>query len=190
MTVSEKQSELVMPWEKSWIPRLNALLRFVKVDPWKLTDGDWEKLLDDLYFVLNNMKRSQEDVPFHKAANRDGVRKAYYGLKDHLEANDVTAFHLGEMDLHVDHHDDGRFVYWFTSKDLETMLYVELAHLLELSGLRWGDIIRCSHCNTWFVPRRRPKKGSAVYCSRKCANVVMARNFRARASKRKAKKKK
>ena len=190
MTLDNLVPKIIIGGDSSWKRRLNALLRFAKVDPWKLTNGDWQTLLDDLYFALHSAKRDPEDSTFNRAATREGVRDAYYGLKKQLEEDDgqqSATLHLAEQDLEIHYSNEIGFWYGFTSRDFPTMIYMTLAHLLHASDLRKSDIIRCSHCESYFVPLRKPREDTPNYCSRKCANVVAARNFRA-SKKKKVKK--
>jgi hypothetical protein len=83
----------------------------------------------------------------------------------------------------------GRFFYQFRSKDFPTQVFAALTFILFMSDITQGDFLHCANCDTGFVPMRKPRKGTPNYCSRKCANVVMAREYRARKKKRSASKK-
>jgi hypothetical protein len=194
MTESIQTPDLmVIPELKSYIPRLNVLLRFAHVDAWKLTNGEREKLLDDLYFAMYNLRRNRADKvsDFSVAATPDGLRDAQRGLKKHLDQNmprhefpvKQTTLVLGTIP------ETQRFFYRFSSKDFSTAVYLSLAYLLFMSDLTPDDLRDCSNCGTCFVPKRKAPKETPSYCSRKCANVVMAREYRARKKKKTAKRK-
>jgi hypothetical protein len=194
MTPKTKDPNLVLPPAESWIPRLNVLLRFAQIDVLKLTNGEWGDLLDDLYFSLYNLKRdrTKPEGDFHEAATPEGVSKAQRELKRQLESqDDMHLIPLAEQTMILFNMPNrGEFVYRFTSKDFTTMVFMEFAHLLFMSALKPADFLRCPCCETWFVPKRKPRKGMASYCSKRCANVIASRNFRAKKKKVKVKKKK
>ena len=192
MTQVLNESASDLPPGKRYIPRLNMLFRFAYIDPWKLTNGDREKLLDNLFFALYDVPRDRQNpLPeFRQGATPEGLAKAQRALREHLECQEPRhRFELPDLGLILFNDPTrGDFFYRFSSSNLTTMVAVELAHLLWMSEITPADILRCSHCQTPLVPRRKPRQGDPTYCSRECANVIAARNYRARNRKVKAKK--
>src|SRR5688572_5134232 len=58
--------------------RLNILLEFARLDPWKLDNGAREKLLDDLHWAMYGLPRKREvkENDFNRAATPEGVGDA------------------------------------------------------------------------------------------------------------------
>jgi hypothetical protein len=121
---------------------------------------------------------------------RQGVRDAQRGLKKYLDKNeDANLLPLRASTLVINQDADG-FYYTLASPDFPTIVYHMFAHILEASGVRAGDFLHCSYCNSLFIPLRKPRKGTPVYCSHRCAAVVASRNYRARLAAAKLKSKK
>src|SRR5262245_4102464 len=76
---------------KYQLQRLNVLLRFARVDPWKLDNGALGKLLDEMYFaVVGGDPRSEaaRDLlrpRFDRHATREALSEAQRGLDRALQ---------------------------------------------------------------------------------------------------------
>jgi hypothetical protein len=165
--------------------RVNELLRFAQLDPWTLTNGDREKLealKDRLFYALYGFKRDPASTweEFEPIATPEALSEAQRELKKRLDDTSPEAhlFPLKDLRLKLLHTPDDQYAYRFTGKHLPSLIYVMFAWLLFMSELRHQDFKRCEQCQTWFYPRRRPHKGAPTYCSKRCANIIAARNFR------------
>jgi len=178
--------------------RLNTLLRFGQTDPWLLTNGKRDELVDDLYFAIYGIKRDphhEHGADFAKSTTREGLKRAYEGLKEHLVCGDKEHhLEIGPQTLWIRVNPNSQeYYYQFDNNDLRDRVFVTYADALFMAELKEGDIVKCANCRTQFVPLRKPKKGKPSYCSKRCANVIASRNFRANKrakTKKKAAKKK
>lgn len=201
MTLKKKSNRWEQQWKrwaKEYLTRLNILLRAAYTDLRRLTNGDWDRLIDELYFALSATKTERKQP--YSAAVKIAVLEALEDLKKRLEVDDDTPEpilrrKLEDVTLVIKRDDErGGFFRWdIDSSDIATYLYFGFADLLQISFVTRHDIRACSNetCNTPFVPLRRPRKDSPAYCSDRCARIVAARNYRANKKKKmKSKKKK
>jgi hypothetical protein len=78
----------------------------------------------------------------------------------------------------------------FTTDHFPSEVYRAFAEAFKASGVKRTDFLHCSQCDDLFIPLRKPRKGTPVYCSHNCASVVASRNYRARQAAARLKKKK
>lgn len=176
-----------------YIKQLNTLLKLAYTDLRALDDAAWRRFLDDLHVALYGAKRNAKDKEsiFAKVATRPAVWDALGELRkrlDRAEGSDGPfEFPLREQTMTIVNRDDG-YHYTFASKDLATMIYMQLAHLLNISLVQPGEFRKCENktCKTPFIPSRRPRPGVKVYCDNRCARVVAARMYRERARRKAA----
>ena len=177
-----------------WLRRLNVLLGFARVDPWTLSNGALEKLLDQMFFALEGnpgpVARELLRQRFDRIATREALREAHGEIKDALEGLFVKPPQLGfrtaTLELTGQKHqimvprDGGTFIFSSQSNHFPSQVYDAFYKVLEASGVKPDDFLHCSYCGNLFVPLRKPGKGTPVYCSPKCANVIASRDYRAR----------
>jgi hypothetical protein len=188
--------------------RLNVLLRFARVDPWKLNNGAFEKLRDEMFFAV--FGDPTQPVPWSegltKRVTRGALGEAQRGLHRALEqllgeptagrTTTVAELKLAESVLrictiptaHMNLVPVG-FLPVFDSDHFPTYVYHTFGELLQASRVKASDFLHCSLCSTLFIPLRKPRKGTPTYCSPKCAGVVASRNFRKRRAAARLKKK-
>jgi hypothetical protein len=187
-----------------WLRRLNVFLQFARVDPWTLSNGAFERLRDQMFLaveghVANPVARKLVRGHFDLIATRQALREAYDGLNDAIEgllvipktglAQFVPRFKLVGQELTIFTTNDG-FAVRLDTKHFPSQVYKAFADALEASGVKPSDFLHCSYCNNLFVPLRKPRKGTPVYCSPKCANVIASRDYRARQAEMRERKKK
>src|SRR5262249_25453644 len=63
--------------------------------------------------------------------------------------------------------------------DFPSQVYRAFFDALKASGVERADFLHCSYCNNLFLPLRKLRKGTPVYCSTKCSTVIGSRNYRA-----------
>jgi hypothetical protein len=188
---------------KYWIGRLNVLLRFDRVDPWTLNNGALEKLVDEMHFaVYGSALRSEEpDVElfrrphFHSIATREALSEAQRGLDRAIQVLlvkppgtfklggqtvQMATLKLARQTLQIVRLGGDTFASWSQSDHFPSQVYTAFAEVLKASGRKPSDFLHCSRCGTWFVPLRRPRKGTPTYCSPKCARAVASKHYRAR----------
>ena len=176
MTATQRKRE-----RKTYIRRLNVLFSLGSKNPENLNETKFATLLDDLYFSFYSRKRDRaEKNHFNETADIKGVITAHRELKKHFE-EDLDEFHLAEtiLKIHTYPEMDG-FFHTVNSKDFPTEVYVTFANLLQQSEVKPGEGKRCSHCTTWFIPLRQPRKDEKAYCSRQCSNIVASRVYRSK----------
>jgi hypothetical protein len=86
MTATQQRREN----RKYWLQRLNVLLRFARVDPWKLNDGALEKLLDEIHFAVVGSSRPPVGeqllrLLFDRQATRKALSEAQHSLDRALQ---------------------------------------------------------------------------------------------------------
>jgi hypothetical protein len=186
---------------KPYLVRLNIILRAAYTDLRRLTNGDWEQLLDDLYFAIFNAKREGESAKLFAEAVKDKVPvwEALEYLKKQLEDDEPTQHPILRLKLDdvtlvvelLETYGESIFGYRVASKKFATMLFFEFANMLNVSIIGRKDFRQCAHCTRPFFPLRRPAANTAAYCSNRCARIVAARNYRKnKAAKKKKTKKK
>ena len=186
---------------KYWIGRLNVLLRFARVDPWKLNDDALRTLVDEIYLALVGDPDRQDFSrwEFDAIATREALRETQHGLDRMLQhlltpgkmsLRSSETFKLRGQELTVC--SIGNKFFWIIRKSthLPSLVYTVFGELLKESGVKVSDFLHCSHCGNLFVPLREPLKGTPSYCSPNCASVIASRNYRARQAAARLKKKK
>lgn len=189
------------PERKAYITRLNIILSAAYTDLRRLTNGDWERLLDDLCLAIYNAKR---EGPLAKefaelVKDKIPVWEALEYLKKQFETEDendpterpTLKLKLEDVTLIVqllETYDESVWGFRVASKKFATLLFFEFANILNLSFLGREDFRQCSHCEKPFIPLRRPRAKTPAYCSNRCARIVAARNYRASKKKKAAKK--
>jgi hypothetical protein len=196
MTAIQPGGNRIAPGAKTWLRRLNVLLRFAGVNPWKLNNGALEKLKAGMYFAVMGEGSPQEDEVFRPIfdhiATREALDQAHRGLNRALRrlldtpttAGPLTQFERAKFKLTGQELSigfvRGAFAFRSHTDHFPSQVYRAFFDALQASGVKPSDILRCSHCGTVFVPLRQPRKGTAVYCSHNCASVIASRNYRAR----------
>src|SRR5262249_11972169 len=186
-----------------WLRRLNVLLRFARLDPWKLNDDALKTLLDEIYLTLAGDPDSQDLESFSRwefdaIATREALSEAQRklgGALPHLLAPGElplrsVQFKLIAEELTICSIANNYFWTILKSKHLPSLVYTTFAEVLHASGVKVSDFIHCSHCKNLFVPLREPREGTPTYCSPECASVIASRNYRARKAAARLKKKK
>jgi hypothetical protein len=191
---------------RDWLRRLNVLLRFARVDMRKLDDRAFRKLQDEMYFAVDRDPGPPENqvtrTMFDARATREAFSEAQPELARALQRLLVDLTKLGplaqfelarfklageELSIGVI---KGAFDFRSHTNHFPSQVYKAFRDALKASGVKPTDFLHCSHCDTVFVPLRKPRKGTPVYCSAKCSTVVGSRNYRARQAAAGAKKKK
>ena len=179
---------------RHWLRRLNVLLRFARIDPGNLDNGALAKLLDEVFFAvegnLDPVARKLLRGRFDLIATRPALREAYNGLNGALrglfDAPPQLGFHMAMLELARQKVEikvprvGGTFDAWFGGDDFPSEVYRAFADVLKASAVQRSDFLHCSYCNGLFVPLRKPRKGTPVYCSTKCSTVIGSRNYRKR----------
>ena len=183
---------------KTYLTRLNIIFRAAYTDLRRLTNGDWDELLDDLCLAIFNQKREGAIAKEFAELVKDKVPvwEALEYLKKQLEGEPTERLAL-KLKL-----DDATLVVELTetygenlwgqriiTKKFATALFFEFANLLNVSFLGRADVRDCALCQRPFIPLRRPRVNTPAYCSNRCARIVAARNYRANKKKRVKKKK-
>jgi hypothetical protein len=178
------------------IRRLNILLALPNADLGEIIPAKWKDLLDGLYWaVFNDKNRVFRSDVFHIAATRDGVRAAQEGIRgqiyffQHAEQHTsppilldkYPSFELAKSKAYLFHDEHEGFFVRYVSTDFPTMAYRALFLLLERLKLWPSDLLTCAYekCGRVFVPLRKPHaKARKHFCSRRCGNIVSARESR------------
>lgn len=170
------------------IRRLNVLLKLPQIDLALLNNGDFETLLDNLYWaILGRKERKREKDVFHAAAQRPGIKEAQETLRGHLASlrygtgKEVVELELAKQTLLIVADDKG-FAHSYISRDFPTMVYGMLSFLLERAQVKRSDLLTCANekCRTVFVPLRSRASSDRAFCSPKCANLIAAKEYRKR----------
>jgi len=192
MTTKRRKGEA----RKYWVRRLNVLLRFAGLEPWKLNDGALKKLQGEMFFaVIGNLSAQERQLyraVFDSDATREALGEAQRGLNRALKTLLVTPatmgplaqlervrFKIARQELRIGFV-KGNFHFQYHTDHFPSQVYVAFRELLEASGVKLNDFLHCSYCNNLFLPLRKPRKGVPAYCSPKCASVIASRNYRAR----------
>jgi hypothetical protein len=198
MTAKQNRSETT----RYWLKRLNVLLRFAHVDPWKLNNGALEKLLDEMYFAVGHDPSSLGGqlarVIFDRGATRKALSEAQRGLDRALRRllvkptrglGALFSFKLAGQKLLIIPTKEA-FDFQFSTDHFPSEVYRAFADALKASGAKQADFLHCAQCDNLFIPLRKPRKGMPTYCSQGCAGIVASRNYRKRQAAARLKKKK
>jgi hypothetical protein len=187
-------------WSKYWNKRLNVLFRFAHVDLGLLDNDAFGKLLNDILDAVGVLPIG----PGHTLnVTRETLRKAQRGLDRTLKlllAGPMPGLErakylpkvklkLAATTLAIYPTEERGYSHVFGSSHLPTLIYITLAEALKALDVKQEDILHCSHCDTMYVPLRKPRKGTPNYCSQRCAVVIASRMFRKRQAEAKLKKK-
>src|SRR5215475_7275416 len=132
-----------------WLRRLNVLLRFASVDPWKLNDDALKKLLDDIYLALVGDPDRQElgSFPrweFNAIATREALsetqRRLDHALQHLLAPGELplrsVQFKLVGQELTICSIANNYFWTILKANHLPSLVYTVFAKLLDASGVK------------------------------------------------------
>lgn len=190
MTETRDEPEFIKGGARYWRRRINELLLFSRIDPWKLNDQKRAKVLDNLYHGLYGTRRNRagHDDVFDGAVSSEGIAKAQNALRELIkDPGETVTVQLERQRLTFKMDRFGFFYGQRDSEDLSTMIFETLEHMLRAAFVSQSDFLTCSNpkCATPFLPLRKRDEGVAPYCSPKCGNLVLQRERRITMSKAK-----
>jgi len=194
------------PYRRNIITRLNLLLAFAqRNDLNQLSNGQWEKLREDLVYIIYNRKDvTADDRYFMKIGAILDAQRHLVSAINSLKDVGVAHLHLNQPGVIIATVKGKPFSYRYQPDDLSTALNGSLAYLLDKAGITREELLECANptcqfpdtprlkrvreemglppprSGKIFVPIRKPAKSKRAYCSTACARVVAVRDYRSR----------